>query len=534
MTSRRSLSQKSHSYVDLQHNPSFSRSKSDQNKPVASTNGVRPGRRQSDGKSVLSMRQLKLISVVADTVFILLGIAAGAVVYSVVAGRPLSDSLPYLFMSTPIYLIAFVQQGLYLARHLTRRIDEIRRLSNAAVIGGFGSGGLVFAGQHSASRLAVITTAIGVFVAVALERELVRKGLTLLRERRRVVRRVIVVGDNEEAFELAKMLQTNPSLGYEVIGYSFDGHSTQGVATDENGQPILRRETDVWAASVSEFAPYVGPTDDLLDIVNEMNASGVVVATTSIDLEAANQLIRDLTREGFWVEMSSSMRDIATRRVTVRPLGRYPIMSIEPVSRRGWRAVCKRIFDVTMASLILLAVSPILIAAMIAIRVTSGSGVIFRQDRVGKHGELFTVYKLRTMVKDAESMLSELQDQNEADGPLFKMTNDPRITRVGGFLRKSSIDELPQLWNVIKGDMSLVGPRPALPHEAEQWNDELRERLRVQPGITGNWQVSGRFTTSFEDYQRLDLYYVDNWSFVTDMVILAKTLPAILKRNGAA
>lgn len=480
------------------------------------------------------MRQLKIISIIADAVFIALGIAAGAAIYAMVTNRALSDSLPYLLLSVPIYLIAFVQQGLYLARHLTRRIDEVRRLTNAVVIGGFGTGGLIFAGQQSTSRPAVLVSAIGVFFAVAIERELIRKGLTVLREKRRVVRRVIVVGDNEEAFELAEMLQTNPSLGYEVIGYSFDGHSTQGVATDEHGQPILRRESDVWAASVSEFAPYVGPTHELLNIVKESGASGVVVATTSIDLEAANQLIRDLTREGFWVEMSSSMRDIATRRVTVRPLGRYPIMSIEPVSRRGWRAVCKRIFDITMSSLIVIGISPVLIASMIAIRVTSGSGVIFRQERVGKDGELFTVLKLRTMVKNAEDLLPELQDQNEADGPLFKMTNDPRITKVGGFLRKASIDELPQLFNVIKGDMSLVGPRPALPHEAEQWNDELRERLRVQPGITGNWQVSGRFTASFEDYQRLDLFYVDNWSFVSDMVILAKTIPAILKRNGAA
>ena len=131
-------------------------------------------------------------------------------------------------------------------------------------------------------------------------------------------------------------------------------------------------------------------------------------------------------------------------------------------------------------------------------------------------------------------MLSSLMDRNEASGPMFKMTDDPRVTKVGAFLRKTSIDELPQLFNVVTGKMSLVGPRPALPHEAVQWNDDLKERLRVKPGITGNWQVNGRFTASIEDYQRLDMYYVDNWSIVTDLVILAKTLPAVLKRKGAA
>ena len=160
--------------------------------------------------------------------------------------------------------------------------------------------------------------------------------------------------------------------------------------------------------------------------------------------------------------------------------------------------------------------------------------LLFTQTRVGRNGTPFTVYKLRTMVHGAEAMLPELMEQNEAAGPMFKMAKDPRVTGVGHFLRKTSIDELPQLLNVVKGDMSLVGPRPALPHEAVQWNDDLKERLRVKPGMTGNWQVNGRFTASIEDYERLDLYYVDNWSLVTDLVILAKTIPAVLRRNGAA
>jgi exopolysaccharide biosynthesis polyprenyl glycosylphosphotransferase len=227
------------------------------------------------------------------------------------------------------------------------------------------------------------------------------------------------------------------------------------------------------------------------------------------------------------------MRDIATRRVTVRPLGRYPVLSIEPVARTGWRAVFKRTFDVVAATLALIVASPILAVAAIAIRIDSGPGVLFSQTRVGRNGQPFRLYKLRTMVNNAEDMLDDLKDQNVAAGPMFKMVDDPRVTRVGGFLRKSSLDELPQLLNVLTGDMSLVGPRPAMPHEALQWNDDLRERLRVQPGITGNWQVNGRFTASLEDYQRLDLYYVDNWSVVTDLVILLKTIPAVLRRNGA-
>jgi lipopolysaccharide/colanic/teichoic acid biosynthesis glycosyltransferase len=159
--------------------------------------------------------------------------------------------------------------------------------------------------------------------------------------------------------------------------------------------------------------------------------------------------------------------------------------------------------------------------------------VLFRQERVGRRGRRFNVYKFRTMVADAEDRLIDLAHTNEADGPLFKLRFDPRVTRVGRLLRKLSLDELPQFLNVLKGEMSLVGPRPALPREVTQWGPELFERLRVQPGITGMWQVNGRSNSSFSEYQRWDLYYVDNWSIWRDLAILAKTVPVVLSSKGA-
>ena len=181
----------------------------------------------------------------------------------------------------------------------------------------------------------------------------------------------------------------------------------------------------------------------------------------------------------------------------------------------------------------LLAASPVLLITAVAIKLDSRGPVLFRQVRVGQHGKEFHVLKLRSMVTDAEARLAELKEHNEADGPLFKMSDDPRVTRVGRFIRKMSIDEIPQLWNVLRGDMSLVGPRPALPHESEEWDSLLSQRLRVKPGITGMWQVSGRSDTSFDDYTRLDLYYVDNWSLTTDLAILAKTVPVVVSGSGA-
>jgi exopolysaccharide biosynthesis polyprenyl glycosylphosphotransferase len=218
----------------------------------------------------------------------------------------------------------------------------------------------------------------------------------------------------------------------------------------------------------------------------------------------------------------------------MRPLGRFPVMYLEPFHQSGWRSWAKRLFDLvaSFAALVVLALP--LATLSLLIRVDSRGPVFYRQRRVGKNGRLFDVVKFRTMVPNAHALRAELAALNEADGPLFKIKNDPRITRIGRFLRKTSLDELPQLWNVLRGEMSLVGPRPALPEEAELWAPELRDRLRVQPGITGMWQVSGRSNTSFDEYSRLDLYYVDNWSLIADLSIMAKTVPSVLLQRGAS
>ena len=210
------------------------------------------------------------------------------------------------------------------------------------------------------------------------------------------------------------------------------------------------------------------------------------------------------------------------------------MLYIEPVIRNGWRALAKRGFDLAVAIVVLVLTLPVLLVAMVAIKLDSRGPVFFRQARVGRDGRRFNMTKLRTMVVDAEARKSELIERNEADGPLFKIADDPRVTRVGRVLRKLSIDELPQLVSVLKGDMSIVGPRPALPEEVDGWDDSLHDRLRVLPGVTGMWQVSGRSETSFEQYRRLDLYYVDNWTLAHDVRICARTVGVVLTGRGAA
>lgn len=193
----------------------------------------------------------------------------------------------------------------------------------------------------------------------------------------------------------------------------------------------------------------------------------------------------------------------------------------------------KRTWDSIGSAFLLLLAAPIMGLVALAIKLEDGGPVLFRQARVGLKGEEFACLKFRSMCTDAEARLAALMAQNEGAGPLFKMTHDPRITRVGRFIRRFSLDELPQLWNALRGDMSLVGPRPALPTEVAQYDSGTRRRLDVRPGLTGLWQVSGRSNLSWDETVRLDLYYVDNWSVVQDLMILAKTAKAVLGSSGA-
>jgi exopolysaccharide biosynthesis polyprenyl glycosylphosphotransferase len=310
------------------------------------------------------------------------------------------------------------------------------------------------------------------------------------------------------------MLSDDPSLGYRVVGLVDDY--------------VDRR-------SSLEAGPLVGRVEEALDAIHRAGATGVIVATTGVEPAALNRLTRQLSEAGIHVELSSSLRDIAAKRLTVRNLGRFQVVHVDPVQRSGWRASAKRAFDMFGAAVGLLLLAPVVLAISVAIKVNrrSRGPILFRQERLGRDGVRFQMLKFRTMQVAAHDQLGDLRDQNHSSGPLFKLKNDPRVTPVGRVLRKFSLDELPQLWNVLRGEMSLVGPRPALPDEVLGWTPELHQRLAVLPGMTGMWQISGRSNSTFEEYTRLDLYYVDNWSLWTDLTILAKTVPAVLFRRGA-
>ncbi|MCL4161384.1 UNVERIFIED_CONTAM: hypothetical protein GTU68_006922 [Idotea baltica] len=256
-------------------------------------------------------------------------------------------------------------------------------------------------------------------------------------------------------------------------------------------------------------------------MARKVEARGVVVVDSSLDSATTNSLVRGLLDAHLHIDLASSLADISTDRLATRNLGPSVATWIAPRPRSGWRGRAKRLFDLTVTASALLVLAPVFGTVALLVRLSSPGPVFFRQERVGRDGEPFDVLKFRSMVTNAEELLDEL------------MKADPRVTKIGGFIRKTSLDELPQLINVLRNEMSLVGPRPALRAEMAEWDSALYARLQVKPGITGMWQVSGRSGTSFAEYTRLDLYYVHNWSLLVDLTILAKTIPAVVKSEGA-
>jgi exopolysaccharide biosynthesis polyprenyl glycosylphosphotransferase len=250
--------------------------------------------------------------------------------------------------------------------------------------------------------------------------------------------------------------------------------------------------------------------------------------------EVLRRLSWEIEGTGVAMVVAPALLDVAGPRISVRPVAGLPLLHVEEPELSGVRQVLKVSVEWVFATVAFLLALPVLVVLAGLVRWDSVGAPLFRQTRVGKHGREFTVYKLRTMRADAESLLDSLRERNEVgDGLLFKIREDPRVTRVGKYLRKWSLDELPQLWNVVRGDMALVGPRPPLPGEVALYGAEVARRLLVRPGITGLWQVSGRSNLSWDDSVRLDLYYVENWSLALDAMIVWKTVFAIFRKDGA-
>jgi exopolysaccharide biosynthesis polyprenyl glycosylphosphotransferase len=411
------------------------------------------------------------------------------------------------------WVVMLVATRTYDARVLGVGGDEYRRVARASVY----FWGLVAIGsymtQFELSRfILVLAFTIGTFLLL-LGRWSARK--VLHRARRRSTawsHRVLAVGGREEVDALVAELEREPYAGLKVVGACMPpGDAAMGASV-----PVVGSLT-----SVPEAVARLGV--DTVAVTASRGLTGGVLRRLGWDLEGA----------GVDLVVAPALTDIAGPRVHVRPVSGLQLLYVEQPEFTGPTWAMKEAFDRILATVALAVLAPVMALIAVAVRLTSPGPVIFRQVRVGRGGDVFTVYKFRTMVVDAERHLEALWELSEGNDVLFKLKDDPRVTRVGRFLRRISLDELPQLWNVVVGNMSLVGPRPALPNEAERYGRSTARRLLVKPGITGLWQVSGRSDLSWEDSVRLDLYYVENWSFAGDIQILWKTLSAVVRGHGA-
>ncbi len=328
--------------------------------------------------------------------------------------------------------------------------------------------------------------------------------------------RLLVVGDVPHVMELVGQLRRESWTGYRVVGACIP-HALAA--------PQPQRLGDI---------PVVGSFRTIVEAATAAEADTIAV-TASAELTASRlrRLGWQLEGSGIDLVVAPALTDVAGPRIKTRPVAGLPLIHVEPPDLNGRAKIVKGFTDWIISALGLLLISPVLLFLAACIKLDSRGPVLFRQRRVGQDGEEFDVFKFRTMYTDAEERLAELRHLNEGDGLLFKMKNDPRVTHVGKFLRRYSLDELPQLLNVMTGSMSLVGPRPPLPSEVALYDGDVARRLLVKPGITGLWQVSGRSDLSWEDGIRLDLYYVENWSLTTDLLIMWKTLGAVVRARGA-
>ncbi len=393
--------------------------------------------------------------------------------------------------------------------------EEYRRLVTASLVAGACVAIVSYAVQLDIARgYVAVAFPLGLLL-LALERKVVRTVLARRRARGERLQDVLLVGDGADVRYVGRRIAATPVAGYRVAGVVTDCDAV-GSTIDLGPQRV----------------PVVGRIDEVLDRAASGGVSAVVVAgAVPGGHERLRRLGWQLEEHGVELVVSSPLADIAAGRVHERPVDGLPLMHVETPDYR--RRFGKRLLDVVGAGVGLLVLAPVLAVIALAIRLDDGGPVLFRQTRVGRGGRDFSILKFRTMCVDAEARMATLESSNEGAGPLFKMKDDPRVTRVGAFLRRTSLDELPQLWNVLTGSMSLVGPRPALPREVAVYEDFADRRLLVTPGITGLWQVSGRSDLDWAEGVRLDLHYVENWSFLHDLVILARTIPSVLRSRGA-
>jgi exopolysaccharide biosynthesis polyprenyl glycosylphosphotransferase len=416
--------------------------------------------------------------------------------------RSLSSSLVLVAVAVLVTYLLLRRGGVYAGRPTMPRTDEISKLSDA--VASAAAAAAVFAAfldWHIGAKELIIGALLS-FGIRSVGRGLLRD----LRSTASTSDGTVVVGTGGEAADLCQLILDHPEARIDLLG-------------------VIGNHDVAERFGLAEF--WLGPAASVTEIMHSHGAKMAIVTTSGFRAQQFKQIVDQLFSHGYDVHLSTGVTRVNQGRIATRSLSHEPLIVVAQQSSRRWQRAAKRLFDIAASAILLILFAPLLALVALAIKLESRGPVFFLSPRHGRGAEFFHMWKFRSMDADAHQRRGELAEMNERTGPLFKIPNDPRITRVGKFIRETSIDELPQLINVLKGEMSLVGPRPATPEEEDAFAGDYRSRFTVRPGITGLWQVEARSNAQFSAYERLDMHYLDNWSLTLDFRIILATAEQI-------
>jgi exopolysaccharide biosynthesis polyprenyl glycosylphosphotransferase len=426
---------------------------------------------------------------------------------------PLGSYAGIQLLFTASLLFFFWTDNVYSVRNASWT-EQMSRIAGATLKMPFAVWTAIFIiGPEVYSRLMILQAALVLLLLLGIARAAKRTVEASLRARGVGVSNLLIVGAGELGRAAMRTIFARPDLGYRCVGF-----------VDDDPQ---RGQTDI-----GRF-PALGDTQAVATLIREHNVDEVLITLPWSAQSKIQEIVALCERLGVTARVVPSILQLNYSRIDVNDFGGIPVLGIRGATVSPVNRLLKRAFDLALGALISLLSLPLVAVAALAVRLESPGPAIFTQMRAGMNGRPFKIYKLRSMRVGAEEERKRLEALNEVEGPMFKIRNDPRVTRVGRIIRKLSIDEFPQFWSVLRGDMSIVGPRPALLSEVAEYDDWHRDRLRVKPGITGLWQISGRSELKFEEMVLLDVYYIDNWSLLEDVTIVLRTVPYLLSNRGA-
>lgn len=433
---------------------------------------------------------------------------------------PLRHYLWLLVLILPIWLCLISALNFYRMLARLSLVRQVRLLLNLEVFGGILLGFALFLLKLNESRPLIFFFLITNFSLLLAERFALKIKMRMFRQNQQNFRSILIVAGEIGGREMGELIRKYRDWGLHIVGY---------ILTDVHKQIPRKFKGDGTAEP-----PVLGGLDRIPLILEKNIIDEIIfVGSDKKDLETFEEIFPLCEAQGIRMRLVANFFPQSISRISMDYLDHVPLITFSTAPDYGPALVLKRLIDIVLSTILLVVLAPLMLVVAVLIKLTSKGPTIYRQVRCGLYGRPFTLYKFRSMIDGAEDVLWEIKHLNEMGGPVFKMRNDPRVTGLGRFLRKSSIDELLQLYNVLKGDMSLVGPRAPLPEEVREYTRSQRRRLSVKPGITCLWQVSGRNEVDFDEWMKLDLRYIDNWSLALDLKILLKTIPTVLLGRGA-